>query len=80
MMTFSKALDLLKQGKRLCREGWNGQGIFIELQVPDENSKMTVPYLFIDTFSLGTTNQKAFMQGCHGVHHKLIYCRMIGNG
>jgi hypothetical protein len=31
------------------RRGWNGTGQFIELQVPDEHSKMTLPYIFITT-------------------------------
>jgi hypothetical protein len=33
--------------RRWSRRGWNGPGQFIELQVPDEHSKMTMPYLFI---------------------------------
>lgn len=49
--TFSEALDLLKKGKKLYREGWNGKGQFIALQVPDENSKMGLPYLYISTVS-----------------------------
>jgi hypothetical protein len=28
---------------------WNGRGQFIELQVPDLNSKMSLPYIFIRT-------------------------------
>lgn len=39
----------LKQGRRFRRDGWNGPGQFIELQVPDKNSKMTLPYVFITT-------------------------------
>lgn len=45
--SFSYALIKLKQGKRMSREGWNGKGMYIEMQVPDENSKMQLPYLFI---------------------------------
>ena len=48
-MDFSKALELLKNGARIYREGWNGRGQHLELQVPDENSKMTLPYIFIQT-------------------------------
>lgn len=29
---FSEALDLLKQGKRMERQGWNGKRMFIVLQ------------------------------------------------
>lgn len=30
-MTFSEALDLIKQGHRLQRSGWNGKSMFIFL-------------------------------------------------
>jgi hypothetical protein len=29
MMDFSEALDLIKEGYRLRRSGWNGKGMFI---------------------------------------------------
>lgn len=29
---FGQALELLKQGKRVCRSGWNGKGMWIALQ------------------------------------------------
>lgn len=56
---FGKALKLLKEGKKIKRKGWNGVGIFITLQVPDKHSKMTQPYIYIDTLGLQTTNQNA---------------------
>jgi len=56
---FGWALNALRRGEKVCRRGWNGKGIFIELQVPDENSKMTSPYIFIDTTGLQTENQSA---------------------
>lgn len=52
-MTFSEALAYLKKGKRLTRKGWNGKGLFVEAQFPDEHSKMGNPYLFIDASALG---------------------------
>ena len=58
-MNFGQAIEVLKTGKKVAREGWNGKGIFIELQIPDENSKMTHPYIFIDTTGLDTQNTKA---------------------
>jgi len=58
-MDFGQALIALKTGSRVARAGWNGKGIFIELQVPDTNSKMTSPYIYIDTTGLQTTNQAA---------------------
>ena len=42
---FGKALEALKDGKTIRRQGWNGVGIFIALQTPDKKSKMSQPYL-----------------------------------
>lgn len=56
---FSWALQWLKDGHKVAREGWNGRGIFIQLQTPDEHSKMTQPYIYIDTLGLKTDNPKA---------------------
>lgn len=58
-MTFGLAVEALKLGKKVARAGWNGKGIFIELQIPDENSKMSSPYIFIDTTGLQTDNPHA---------------------
>ena len=48
-MNFGDAIEKLKQRARVCREGWNGRGMWLELQVPDEHSKMTQPYIYIKT-------------------------------
>ncbi len=45
---FGQAIEELKAGKKLQRSGWNGKGLWLELQVPDEHSKMTLPYIFIN--------------------------------
>lgn len=49
------ALSALKQGQRVTREGWGApeQNIYIELQEPDQNSKMTQPYIFMNTPEYG---------------------------
>lgn len=47
-LTFGDALVYLKEGKKVARDGWNGKGLWLELQTPDENSKMTLPYIFIN--------------------------------
>jgi len=49
MLNFSQALEYLKKGELLRRSGWNGKGMYVELQVPDEHSKMSMSYLFIKT-------------------------------
>lgn len=46
---FGWAIDCLKDHKKVCREGWNGKGQYLELQVPDKHSKMTIPYIYIRT-------------------------------
>lgn len=58
-MNFGQAIEALKSGKKAAREGWNGKGIYIELQVPDEHSKMTLPYIYMVTTKLETDNPKA---------------------
>lgn len=58
-LTFGLAIEALKLGKKVARAGWNGKGIFIELQVPDQYSKMSSPYIFIDTTGLQTDNPDA---------------------
>lgn len=40
-ITFSQALEYAKAGGAISRDGWNGKG-------PDENSKMNLPYLYIE--------------------------------
>ena len=46
---FGYALKMLKSGIAMSRRGWNGPGQFIYLQLPDTNSKMTLPYIYIST-------------------------------
>ena len=48
-MNFGEALDYLKRGARVHRLGWNGVGMWLELQVPDAHSKMTLPYIYMKT-------------------------------
>lgn len=48
-MDFGGALEALKNGQQVFRDGWNGPNQYIEMQKPDEHSKMTLPYLYIKT-------------------------------
>ena len=48
IMDFGEALKVLKEGQAVQRDGWNGAGLWLELQVPDEHSKMTLPYIYIN--------------------------------
>ena len=49
LMTFGQAVELLKSGLRVARLGWNGKGMWLELQRPDEYSKMSLPYIYMST-------------------------------
>jgi hypothetical protein len=48
-MDFGQAIATLKSGGRVARHGWNGKGMYLELQRPDKNSKMTSPYIYMKT-------------------------------
>ena len=47
-MDFGNALNELKAGNKVQRTGWNGKGMWLELQTPDAHSKMTLPYLYLN--------------------------------
>jgi hypothetical protein len=48
-MNFSSILYLLKEGRKVLRKGWNGKGLWLQMQRPDAHSKMTLPYIYIHT-------------------------------
>lgn len=49
--TFGAAIEHLKVDSacRIAREGWNGKGMYLELQRPDKHSKMSLPYIYMKT-------------------------------
>ena len=49
-MDFGDVVKKMKcRGGRFTRAGWNGKGMYIELQRSDAHSKMSLPYIFIRT-------------------------------
>lgn len=48
-MNFGEALENLRKGLAVSRKGWNGKGMWIALQRPTSESKMTLPYIFMRT-------------------------------
>jgi hypothetical protein len=46
--SFSTALEAVKKGDAIQRSGWNGKGLKVYAQFPNENSKMNLPYLYIE--------------------------------
>lgn len=59
-LNFGEALFALKYKRKVQREGWNGKGMWLELQVPDEHSKMTLPYIYME-YPVGHV---AYPNGC----------------
>jgi Protein of unknown function (DUF2829) len=43
------AIKQMHNGSKVARTGWNGKDMYLALQVPDSNSKMTLPYVYIKT-------------------------------
>lgn len=43
------AISALRGGLMVRRRGWNGKGMWLELQRPDAHSKMTLPYVYMHT-------------------------------
>ncbi len=56
---FGWALSKLLRGWPVRRRGWTDKGIFIKLQMPNEHSEMTVPFIYIDTTGLRIGNPDA---------------------
>lgn len=48
-MQIGGAVEALRDGFSVAREGWNGKDQYLTLQEPDEDSKMTLPYIYIVT-------------------------------
>jgi hypothetical protein len=48
-MSFGAAIAAMKLGGKVSRKGWNGKGMWLKLQVPDTNSKMSRPYIYMKT-------------------------------
>lgn len=46
-MEIGGAIAAMRGGQRVSRLGWNGPNQYLEVQLPDENSKMTLPYIYI---------------------------------
>ncbi len=42
-LTFGQAIKAAQLGKRISREGWNGKGMFVFVQVPSEVPEAIVP-------------------------------------
>lgn len=43
------AVNTMREGRKVTRMGWNGKNMYLMLQTPDSNSKMTLPYVYMRT-------------------------------
>jgi hypothetical protein len=46
-LTFGEAIEKMRLGYKVARIGWNGKGMWLALQRPDEHSKMRQPYIYM---------------------------------
>lgn len=43
------AVKQMHNGNAVTRRGWNGKGMYVAIQRPDPQSKMTLAYVFMNT-------------------------------
>ena len=48
IMTFGEAFELVKKGNAMRLPHWSGD-VMIRVQYPDDHSKMTAPYLYVES-------------------------------
>lgn len=48
-MSFGRALECLTNGEHICRQGWNGKGMFLTYVEPDCSDMFTTPLVLIRT-------------------------------
>lgn len=56
LLDFGGALNVLREGGAVSREGWNAGGQSVVLQMPDDHSLISLPYLYLRT---GPDNRSA---------------------
>ena len=42
-LNYGQAIEALKEGQRIAREGWNGKGLFVYKQIPAEIGLHIIP-------------------------------------
>lgn len=54
-MDFTAAFNAMREhDQRVTREGWNGEGMWLAIQWPDEGSRMRRPYIYMSPVDGGT--------------------------
>jgi hypothetical protein len=67
-LPFGNAIWALKQGKRVTREGWNGKGLFVFMQIPATINADIVPKMQSLPDSVKSYFQKRFEATPDGIH------------
>lgn len=49
MFGIGRAVKELQDGHKVTRSGWNGRNMYLALQLPDANSKLSLPYVYMRT-------------------------------
>lgn len=71
-VNFGKAIEALKEGKRVARQGWNGKGLFVFMQVPSFIGRDIVPKMQSLPQSVKDEFQKRFdnqEEGVGGIYY-----------
>lgn len=45
-LSFGEAIEVMRNGGKVKLPAWSSD-VFISIQTPDENSKMTAPYMYV---------------------------------
>ena len=73
-MDFGKAIEALKEGKRVARNGWNGKGLFVFQQVPAVIGSEIVPKMQSLPQSVKDRFKEVFEEGAV---HSILYTNQL---
>jgi Protein of unknown function (DUF2829) len=64
-LSYGQAIEAVKDGKLIARQGWNGKGMFVFMRPADE---LTVDFIVHNVKSLPTSVKKYFVEVSNPVH------------
>ena len=86
-MNFGQAIEALKEGKRVAREGWNGKGMFIFMRPTDElevgfiiDKVKSLPQSVKDFFKAKDEKEMPSEQGLAKVKFNSYLCMYAADG
>ena len=84
---FGQAIEALKEGKRVARQGWNGKGMFIFMRPADElevsfviDKVKSLPQSVKDFFKARDENEASSEQGLTKVKFGSYLCMYAADG